>query len=156
MNLAFKLYALCAVVLFFKMWALSLVQGIGRLRAKAFVIAEDARLLGGEPAAQEAPIVQRASRAWRNDLENIPIFLFLALIYVIAGCWPRGAAIYFPLFTLARISHSICYLEGLQPWRTLSYTVGVAICLALCLHILIAVFAAPPHLALGAAARMVN
>jgi len=50
----------------------------------------------------EAPIVKRAAMAWRNDLENIPIFLFLGLIYVTLGCSPEGAYIYFTIFIVAR------------------------------------------------------
>ena len=85
----YQFYALTTVILFFKMFANSIVQGIGRLNAKAFVTAEDARFFAhAPPAPDEAPIVKRAAMCWRNDVENIPIFLFLGLIYVTLGCWP--------------------------------------------------------------------
>ena len=136
----YQFYALTTVILFFKMVSISLVQGRGRLSAKAFVTPEDAEFFAHAPPAQEeAPIVKRAMNAWRNDLENIPIFLFLALIYVNLGCWPEGAFIYFTIFVVARILHTITFLNGLQPWRTIVFTFGLTICFILSIHILIAV-----------------
>src|SRR5208337_4522829 len=136
----YQFYALITVILFFKMVSISLVQGVGRTSTKTFVTPEDAEFFAHAPPAQEeAPIVKRAMNAWRNDLENIPIFLFLGLIYVPLGCWPGGAFIYFSIFVVARILHTITFLNGLQPWRTIVFTVGLTICFILSIHILIAV-----------------
>src|ERR1700723_3201648 len=104
----YQFYALTTVILFLKMFAISIVQGLGRVNAKQFVTPEDARFFAhAPPAPDEAPIVKRAQMAWRNDLENIPIFLFLGLIYVTLGCWPEGAYIYFSIFVIARILHTV-------------------------------------------------
>ncbi|MGA7870863.1 MAG: MAPEG family protein [Candidatus Binatus sp.] len=135
----YQFYALITVILFFKMLAVSIVQARARTSTKTFVTPEDARFFGAALASDELPIVKRAAMAWRNDLENIPIFLFLAMIYVTLGCWPVGAFIYFSIFVVARILHTIMYLNSLQPWRTLSYALGVAACFALSIQILIAV-----------------
>src|SRR5215471_12494117 len=104
-----QIYALTAIILAFKMSAISVVQGVARTRAKAYVNPEDARTFGTSPAADEAPMVQRAARAWRNDLENIPIFLILAWIYVAAGLSHGLFLIYCTVFVIARIVHTICY-----------------------------------------------
>ena len=136
----YQFYALTTVILFFKMSANSIVQGVGRVNAKAFVTAEDASFFAqAPPVPDEAPIVKRAAWCWRNDLENIPIFLFLALIYVTLGCWPEGAFIYFTIFVVARILHTIMYLNGVQPWRTVFFTVGMIMSVTLSIQILIAV-----------------
>src|SRR5580693_2467789 len=136
----YQFYALTTVILFFKMFAISIVQGIGRVNAKQFVTAEDARFFAhAPPAPDEAPIVKRAAMAWRNDLENIPIFLFLGLIYVTLGIWPEGAYIYFSIFVIARILHTVAYLRGMQPARTIFYAIGIIICVILSIQILIAV-----------------
>lgn len=135
-----KIYAVCCVVLFLKMFAIALVQGT-RMKTGAFVNPEDAKFFTGkEPVAQEIPIVQRGANAFRNDLENIPIFLFLGLTYVLTDCWAMGALYYFPLFTAARIGHTLFYLNAIQPWRTVAYAVGITVSMCLSGHILYQVF----------------
>src|SRR5277367_6783826 len=119
-------YSLITVILFFKMVANSVVQGRARVGSKAFPNPEDAVFFGAPaPAADELPIVKRAAAVWRNDLENIPIFLFLGLIYVTLGCWSGGAYIYFSIFAGARILHTVAYMQGMQPSRTIFYVIGL-------------------------------
>lgn len=133
----YQFYALTTVVLFFKMFANSIVQGLGRLNARAFVTAEDARFFANAPPVpEEAPIVKRAAMVWRNDLENIPIFLFLGLIYITLECWAEGVYIYFTIFVVARILYTITYLNAMQPWRTIFFTVGMFVCVTLAIQIL--------------------
>jgi uncharacterized MAPEG superfamily protein len=132
-------YALCAVVLFGKMLVLSLFQGYYRIGKGKFKNPEDARVTGREPVDEELPQVQRAARAWLNDLENIPIFLALGIAYVQLGCAPQLAPWLFGGFTLARILHSLCYLLGLQPWRTLAYVGGIVATAWLCVEILLTI-----------------
>lgn len=131
-------YALSAVVLFLKMWALSLYQAYHRIGKRAFKVPEDARLVGNTPQEEELPQVQRAAQAWRNDLENIPIFLALAVAYVWVGATPYAAGWLFSIFVVARILHTVCYLMGLQPWRTLAYGVGLLSLLGVCWQIVTA------------------
>lgn len=57
------------------MFAISTYQGLYRIGKGTFMTPEDATFVGREPAKDELPQVQRAARAWSNDLENIPIFL---------------------------------------------------------------------------------
>ncbi len=119
-----RLYALMAIILSLKMFAIGVVQGLARAGAKKFANPEDAKMFGAELVPQEVPTVQRANNAWRNDLENIPIFLILALVYVIAGLSPRSFIAYSVIFTVARILHTIFYLKAMQPWRTIAFTIG--------------------------------
>jgi|SRR5579862_1867698 len=133
----YQFYALTTVILFFKMFANSIVQGVGRLNSRTFVTPEDAQFFAhSPPAPDEVPIVKRGAMVWRNDLENIPIFLLLGLIYVTLGCWPEGAFIYFTIFVVARILHTIAFLNGWQPWRTIFFTIGMFVCVALSIQIL--------------------
>ncbi|HSR56686.1 MAG TPA: MAPEG family protein [Candidatus Binataceae bacterium] len=134
-----RIYALTTIVLALKMSANSLVQAFARIPNKAFVNPEDARMFGGgaAPLAEELPMVKRAANAWRNDLENIPIFLFLAFIYAIVGLPTNAFIIYCALFTLARILHTIFYLRAMQPGRTIAYFVGSLVTLALMIHLFV-------------------
>ena len=118
-------YALCAVVLFFKMFALSSYQGFYRLTRRTFVNPEDAGVFKKSAAEEELPQVRRAAKAWLNDLENIPIFLGLGTAYIFVDASSEVATIIFPLFTIARILHTLTYLLGLQPWRTIVFVVGM-------------------------------
>lgn len=132
-------YALTAIVLEFKMAAIALVQGRGRVATGLFVLPEDAKLFKGAESPQEAPIVDRAAKAWRNDLENIPIFLILAGIYVMAGLSAKAFAFYCTIFMAMRILHTYTFLKGMQPWRTIVYTIGVLAMFTMMIHILIEV-----------------
>jgi len=134
-----KMYAITAIVLSLKMAAISIVQGRGRVVTGVFVNPEDARTFAGKESPTEAPAVERASRAWRNDLENIPIFLILAWIYVAAELSSMAFVIYCLIFMAARIVHTICYLNAIQPIRTIAFTVGALAMLALVIHLLIGV-----------------
>jgi uncharacterized MAPEG superfamily protein len=134
-----RMYALTAIVLALKMSSLAIVQGRARLKSGTFVNPEDARTFSAKVGAEEAPMVQRAAKAWRNDLENIPIFLILAWIYVIAGLSTTPFVIYCLVFMAARIVHTICYVNSIQPMRTISFTIGAVAMLALIIHLLIGV-----------------
>lgn len=132
-----KMYAITAIVLALKMSAISLAQGRARIAAGVFVNPEDAKLFGTTQAPEDAPAVQRAARAWRNDLETIPIFLILGWIYVAAGLSATAFVVYCVIFVVARIGHTVCYLNAIQPMRTIAYTVGALATLGLMVHLLI-------------------
>ena len=80
---------------------------------------------------------RRAQNILRNDGENIPIFLFLALTYVQLDCWETGTLIYFPLFVLTRIIHTFAYLRAIQPLRNIVYLVGIGVGFILSSHIIV-------------------
>jgi glutathione S-transferase len=134
-----QMYAITAIVLALKMAAISIAQGRARVGAGVFTNPEDAKAFGAQLASAEAPAVERASKAWRNDLENIPIFLILAWIYVNAGLAAGAFVIYCIVFMVARIAHTVCYLNAIQPARTIAFTVGALTMLAMMIHIFVGV-----------------
>lgn len=113
--------------LYLKMMANTGVQGYARFRYKSHKYNEDTKFFGTKPD-REAPqpeILTRADAAWRNDLENIPLFIAAALCGYLSGV---STALYGPLviaFCAARSVHTLSLLVGLQPWRFLGYLVGV-------------------------------
>ena len=140
MRNSWKIYGLTVVVLFLKMFAVVLVQAYERYKHRGFNNPEDAaifdKLFGSKPnATKQSELVERAQSVLRNDGENIPIFLFMAIAYIQLGCWSRGVAIYLPLFVIGRIAHTITYLKALQPWRNLSYQLGLWATFAMAIHI---------------------
>ncbi|RFA26253.1 glutathione metabolism protein [Alkalilimnicola ehrlichii] len=138
MGEAIYWYAVASVLLFFKMFAVSAYQGFYRIGKMTFKTPEDAAFVGRAAAGEELPQVQRAARAWLNDLENIPIFLALGVAYVWVGASPGAAAWLFLTFTGARYLHTVFYLSGLQPWRTVAYAVGVVCLFGMSVQIILA------------------
>ncbi|MHA6195833.1 MAPEG family protein [Pseudomonas wadenswilerensis] len=138
MSGSLSVYALCVVVLFAKMLAVSCYQGWFRLRLKAFVNPEDAAVFRRPAQANEHPEVIRASRVWANDLENIPVFFVLGGLAVALGTSVAWCTALCVLFTLARVLHTLAYLARWQPWRTLFYGVGMACLLGFCAMVTVA------------------
>jgi uncharacterized MAPEG superfamily protein len=132
-----RLYALMAIILSLKMAAIGIVQGRARTAAKKFANPEDAKMFGATLVDQEVPGVVRGAKAWLNDLENIPIFLILALVYAIVGLSPTLFILYCTVFTIARILHTFFYLNAIQPWRTIAFSVGALAMFALIIHLFV-------------------
>lgn len=137
-NPAFRSYALCSAILGLKMLLSAVYTGSRRQKHHGYVNAEDARVFGGPgdgAAVEEAPAVAHALRIQRNDLENIPLFFAIGLLYVLTGASAFGAAVYCWTFTIARIVHTVCYVNHLQPWRALSFGVGALATLGMIVQI---------------------
>lgn len=126
MSELLPVYTLCVLVLCLKMFAISCYQGFFRLRRRAFTNPEDAAFFNRAANTEELPQVMRATKAWANDLENIPLFFVLGGLCVALETAPVATTWLFCGFTSARVVHTVTYLMGWQPWRTLAYGVGVA------------------------------
>jgi uncharacterized MAPEG superfamily protein len=74
-------------------------------------------------------------RAHSNAQASIYPFFILGLLFVLAGSTPVAATILFGIFTAARLTHSIVYLAGKQPWRTLAFVVGLLATMALMVNV---------------------
>src|SRR5437762_12470995 len=121
-NPAFHSYAVCSAILAVKMLLSGSYTTAMRLRNKDFANDEDAKAFGAPSAnAMEHPAVAHALRIQRNDLENIPLFFAIGLIYVLSGASAFGAAVYCWTFTVARLLHTVAYTWRLQPWRAICY-----------------------------------
>ena len=126
MNDLLPVYAVCVLVLCLKMFAISCYQGYFRIRGRAFTNREDAAFFNRSAQCEELPQVGRGAKAWANDLENIPLFFVLGGLCVAQQNDSAATLWLFAVFTLARVVHTLAYLRGWQPWRTLAYGVGVA------------------------------
>lgn len=131
---AFAAWALCAAFLFLKMYANTIVQFRAKMSGRLASLPEDARafkpLRDGKPE-ESSELYMRAAGCWENDLENIPMFLILALAYVGLGGSYECSVAYFVIFSIARTVHTITYLKALQPHRAIAYTIGALVCAAL-------------------------
>ncbi|HEY6599084.1 MAG TPA: MAPEG family protein, partial [Pseudomonadales bacterium] len=81
----------------------------------------------------------RAKRAHLNDVENIPGFLVLALIFTLVGCSSTEGWAYFGVYFVARALHTIFYLKSVQPWRTAAFVVGQLTQLGIIVQLLLSI-----------------
>jgi uncharacterized MAPEG superfamily protein len=138
---AFKPLLIFSVLLVLKMFAVSVATANRRRKSHVVLNPEDTKVNPGSHAeAQEAPETLRAKRAHLNDLENIPGFLILALLYTLAGGSMTGGWAYFGLYFLARTLHTVFYLAGVQPFRTISFFIGQITMLGIVVQLLIRAF----------------
>lgn len=123
---SFRLYAasmaaLCLNLIF--LWGYS---GAARGKTKTTLNPEDAATVSrsAEIVPTDPPEVARVLRAHANAMASIVPFGFLGLLWVLLGATPMTAGIVFGVFTFFRWVHSLVYVWGKQPWRTLSFVVA--------------------------------
>jgi uncharacterized MAPEG superfamily protein len=133
---AFSAYAIASTLVALHLVFLAFWTGGARGRVKKYVAAEDAKAFKGDQAPTEHPDVLRAQRAHINALENAVPFFVVGWLYVMTGATATGAAAYFYTFLGARVLHSIFYLRGLQPWRTVAFAVGALAIVGMAVHVL--------------------
>ncbi len=133
----FVAYAITALVLSVNLIVLWAMSGVVRTGTKTALNAEDVATFKVTHVDSDPPAVARVLRAHANAEANIYPFLILGLVYVLAGGGYLPAVIIFSVFTLARIAHSIFYVNGGQPWRTISFTIGGIATLALMVAIIV-------------------
>lgn len=134
-NPSFTIYAVTCLLLSVNLLFLWAYSGATRGKTKTAINEEDAAQFGGKLMEFDPPPVARVLRAHRNAQANITPFLFLGLVFVLAGGSARTATILFGTFVVARFLHSFAYLKGKQPWRTVFFIAGGLATIALALDI---------------------
>jgi microsomal prostaglandin-E synthase 1 len=136
-NPAFSIYCLSAAVLGVNLLGLWGYSGAVRGRTKTTPNLEDAGTVakGAQVVAVDPPEVARVLRAHANAMANVLPYLVLGLIYVTLGASPTEAWVLFGGFTLFRLTHSLVYVAGKQPWRTISFVGGGLLSLALVVQV---------------------
>jgi prostaglandin-E synthase 1 len=135
-NPAFLVYAIACLVLCANLLFLWGYSGAARAKTKTAMNKEDAIRFGASLAEIDPPKVARVLRAHDNAQASIYPFLFLGLVFVLAGGTAGTATVLFGIFTGARLLHSFFYLAGKQPWRTIFFSVGGLATIALMLDII--------------------
>ena len=128
---AMHLFALVAVLLVIKMMLVGSYTSVLRIRRRVYATPEDYRLQGLAPRETVDEDVERVRRAHRNDLENILPFLAVGFLYALTGPSLLAARIYFLGFLAARVLHSVFYIGGIQPHRTIAFGVGAVLLFAM-------------------------
>jgi uncharacterized MAPEG superfamily protein len=138
-NPSFLAYVLTSLVLSFNLLILWVSSGAIRAKGGVAINAEDGARYGAPVSELEPPAVARLLRAHRNAEATIYPFLILGLLYVLAGGGVGIAVPIFAIFIAARIAHSIVYLNAMQPWRSIAFSISLLAILALMAAVLHAV-----------------
>ena len=124
---AVRVFAFWYLLLVVKMLMLIFRTSATRMRLSSFASPEDAAISGAAPAAAAVPDerIERLRRALQNDLENILPFFGVGLIYALSGPSLGMARFLIGGFALARIAHTIFYVRGMQPHRSVAFMLGM-------------------------------
>jgi len=141
-HLTFTAYALTSIVLCIDLLLIWISSGGARVRSGVAVNEEDGARYGVPVSPSEPPAVARFLRAHRNAEATIYPFLAIGVVYVLANGSAWIAIPIFAVFVIARIAHSLVYLAGLQPWRTVSFAVSLLAVVALIVATVGALFSA--------------
>lgn len=108
--------------------------------AKESVDAELGKTAPENPDLQDQKFL-RWKRAHANDFENLPFFMIIAVVATKGSLLyqfpeeseaPTNAVLAFIVFfTICRFAHTFCTVFALQPFRSLTYVVGVLCTLAM-------------------------
>lgn len=149
-NPVFVTYAIAASLMVLKI----MLQGwitVVRMMAKGggFVNPEDAKAGPANPKPRPGQLdinddVDRSRRIHRNDLENIPAFLTIGLLFVLINP-PLAAAQWLMYgFVVARLLHTIAYSTAQShEVRATFYSIGSLIVIAMAVWVLTAAW---PHI----------
>lgn len=125
----FQAYTVSALVLGANLLILANNTALTRAFSSEVVNPEDLRLSPAGTVVYEAgnDKTARYRRAHRNALENIPLFLVTAFLLALLDPPVALTIGLFSAFVAARLMHSVAYVRGLQPWRTLSFAAGAIV-----------------------------
>lgn len=143
MDTVFEIYVICSSILVLNLLFLAGGTALTRARNKQVINDED-KALNAAASVQEIDegAVARWRRAHLNALENILPFLPMGFLLVTVRPSTVLAGALMGIFTLFRLSHSFCYIKGIQPWRTASFAIAVLSLVVMVFVVLIKVLTA--------------
>lgn len=149
-NPAFVTYAIAASIMVLKLMAQGWITVVRMLANQGgFVNPEDAKAGPANPTPRPGQLdinddVDRSRRIHRNDLENIPAFLTIGLLFVLINP-PLAAAQWLMYgFVAARLLHTIAYSTAQShEVRATFYSIGSLIVIAMAVWVLTAAW---PHI----------
>jgi len=124
-NEVFRAYALWTGITVGKMLIMSPLTSRYRFKNKTFANPEDKFSKNAQVKFGDED-VERVRRAHRNDLENCLPLMTIGLLYVLTEPEPSIAVNVIRAGAVARLVHTVVYLNGWQPLRAISYFVGSA------------------------------
>ena len=129
-ELMFKMYTVCTLFMLLK-YTFSVMYAVNWENRPQ----EDKDAFGAEIIAVPTN-VKRREKLVQNNLENIPMNLMIFWSALVVQCFSNATGhgdlettlltYLILIYTICRFVYSICYIYGLQPFRTLFFTLGLA------------------------------
>ena len=123
---AIRTYAITGTILGVHLLLMALWTGTVRTIRKEWVNKEDAEFNKAKLTDDEHPDVARVKRAHLNGIENLIPFLIVGALYVVFAN---------PSATAARLLHTAFYLAHKQPFRTITFGIGVLCTFGMAFHV---------------------
>jgi uncharacterized MAPEG superfamily protein len=76
------------------------------------------------PPANAGPLGWRLDRNVRNQIEGLILFTPLVVAVELQGASGAATQVSAMVYAASRVVYPFCYVLGLNPWRTLVWTVG--------------------------------
>jgi glutathione S-transferase len=144
-NPVFIAYAIAASIMILKIMGQGYMTVYRMMKIEAGFVAPEDLLLGPinrNPHPKQLELndyVDRSRRIHRNDLENIPAFLVVGLLFVAVSPPYALAVILMATFVIMRLIHTIVYATGQRhEVRAAPYTIASLIVIFMALYVLIA------------------
>jgi len=124
------------------MFGLAAFTALKRWKYQVFIVQEDVKFFATQKYKEKKPehnndAVERVRRNHLNDIENIPAFLALGLLYVASQPNPVVALWHFRGFIIFRFLHTLSYqLPIPQPARALTYIGGLFTCISMAFQLI--------------------
>ena len=121
------IYSFFILATIFKFHSTSLIQAIARLKSGRFKYLDDAKFFGKEKGIADGKLStmdEAAQRVWQNDIENIYPYLLVSLVFSFSNPETTTQIIYFTIFFLSRVMHSLFLIFPRQPFRNIFYQTG--------------------------------
>ncbi len=142
-NPVFVTYAIAAALMVLKIMGQGWMTVYRMMKSKSGLASpEDVQrgMLNKSPNPDQLAVneyVDRSRRMHRNDLENIPAFLAVGLIFVTVNPALWLAQTVFYGFVLARMAHFVAYAtKQIHEVRATFYTIGSGLVIYMALHVL--------------------
>ncbi|CAK4067023.1 unnamed protein product [Aphanomyces euteiches] len=132
-----RIATLCTLVLYVKFIVCLFIQGSSKFTAgtrapedMAFARAnpnQQAFTTATDPAELQAAKdnENRWNRIVGNDMENLPFGILLAWVSIIAGGNGTATSVFFIVFTICRIIHSVAFAKGVFLPRTAAWQIAL-------------------------------
>ena len=119
-NEALAIWFFCTGYLFLKTYSTSLVQALSRIKKKSYRHEDDMSFFskgkGKFGSEHFSEIDKKSEHVWRNDLENIPLFIFLFLGFTLIVNNKDYSITYALIFYISRALHILFFHIPKRPW----------------------------------------